>query len=173
VADYVEWRECWSTFPESEDARLDPTASSLYLSMVLGGELDESESPRIEGLLLAPLRNEFAADSRWLANRDGVCREGVKPNPSHGMAAKRAIRTDALNILSVGPALSSFFLSRVLENALGLRPYALPSDESTRTSGTDEGAEEAVPPAPHNNTKELQSKNREWRRARVPESPGI
>ena len=106
MADYVEWREFLSTFPESEDARLDPTASSLYLSMVLGGELDESESPRIEGLLLAPMRNEFAADSRWLANRDGVCREGVRPNPSHGMAAKRAIRTDALNILSVGPALS-------------------------------------------------------------------
>ena len=110
MADYVEWRECWSTFPESEDARLDPTASSLYLSMVLGGELDESESPRIEGLLLAPMRNEFAADSRWLANRDGVCREGVGPNPSHGMAAKRAIRTDALNILSVGPALCPLFV---------------------------------------------------------------
>jgi hypothetical protein len=102
------------TFPESEDARLDPTASSLYLSMVLGGEPDESESPRIEGLLLALLRNKFAADSRWLANRDGVCREGMKPNPSHGMAAKRAIRTDVLNILSVG-SLPSLFLQKGLE----------------------------------------------------------
>lgn len=90
------------TFPESADARLDPTASSLYLSMVFGGESDDSERPRIEGLLLAPLRNKFVPDSRWFACRDGTVWEGVNPNPLQGMATKRAIRTDAFNILLPG-----------------------------------------------------------------------
>lgn len=88
------------TLPESEVARLVPTASRRYLSIVLGGAPEESDSPRREGLA-APLRNKALPPMERAELRERGAREGVTPNPSHGTAARSATRAAAFVMLIV------------------------------------------------------------------------